>query len=217
MNGYDREHYYEPTPPKQRNTARRLVFGALLALVVLGIIAILAGCGEMPASSADEAAAKQTRAMMNEAASQVGLPAIQQFSELRNAKMVSELRDQAIKTWTYTVDVNGGRHLLCESVGYGLPYSVQITNPERVLMGHEYPGTGTGGTIPQPEPNGLFMPEAADATWVMCSDGKGGIAPVYSEPHLLVAPFPLGHIDAAQNSGRNDQVQIERVPVSQAP
>lgn len=158
---------------------------------------------------ADQADAAVTQQQMKEMRSQVGLPALTQFTEARQAKMVAELRDQAIKTYTYTIDMNGNRHLLCESVGFGLPYSVQITNPQ-TLVTHSYGNT----SMPQPEPNGLFMPESADATWVMCSDGRGGVAPVYSEPLLLVSPFPLGHVDAAQNSGFNDQVQIQKLPPS---
>lgn len=66
-------------------------------------------------------------------------------------------------------------------------------------------------SLGQAEPNGLYMPDSAEATWVMCSDGKGGVAPVYSEPRLIVSPFPLGHVDAAENSGFDDKVSIQRL------
>jgi len=152
-------------------------------------------------NDADRAA---TEGRMKEMRAQVGLPHIVNFTEAKFAKLTSELRDEEIRTWTYYLDMNGGRHLLCESVGYGLPYSVQVTNPEAA--------TGRDYALPQAEPNGLFMPESADATWVLCSDGKGGVAPVYSEPTLIVSPFPLGHVDAAEKSGFNDQVDILKVP-----
>lgn len=150
----------------------------------------------------------ETRKRMDEMRSQVGLPTITNFTEARFAKMIAELRDQNIKTWAYYLDVNGGRHLLCEAVGYGLPYSVQLTNPEKYEM--------SGATLPQAEPNGLYMPESADATWVLCSDGKGGVAPVFSEPHLIVSPFPLGHLEAAENSGFTDRVTIQKLPPTSA-
>ena len=78
-----------------------------------------------------------------------------------------------------------------ESVGYGMPASVQYLNPERKITGHQ-----SISTIPQPEPNALFMPEGLDATYVLCSDGKGGVKPVYSEPKLIVSPFELKHSDS---------------------
>ena len=37
-------------------------------------------------------------------------------------KTIIELRDQAISTTTYLVDLNGQLHKFCDSVGYGLPY-----------------------------------------------------------------------------------------------
>jgi hypothetical protein len=171
---------------------------------IFGIFLVVASVGCQPgAESADKAATEQR---MVEMRSQVGLPAIVNFTEAKFAKMMAELRDQNIKTWAYYLDVNGGRHLLCEAVGYGLPYSVQLTNPEK----YEVNGT----TLPQAEPNGLYMPESADATWVLCSDGKGGVAPVYSEPLLIVSPFPLGHVDAAESSGFADKVTIQKLPLT---
>jgi len=151
----------------------------------------------------DKAATDQR---MQEMRAQVGLPNIVNFTEAKFANLTAELRDQEIRTWTYYVDMNGGRHLLCESVGYGLPYSVQITNPQKIASSYSQGGFAI---LPQAEPNGLYMPESADATWVLCSDGKGGVAPVYSEPHLIVSPFPLGHTEAAQNSGFGDVVAIQ--------
>lgn len=166
----------------------------------LGLLLLMSGC--KPSQNLEDEMATEQR--MKEMRSQVGLPNIVNFTEAKFAKLTSELRDQEIRTWSYYLDINGARHLLCESVGYGLPYSVQVTNPQA--------GYSTYFTLPQAEPNGLFMPESADATWVLCSDGKGGVAPVYSEPHLIVSPFPLGHVDAAQSSGFNDQVTIQKLP-----
>jgi hypothetical protein len=174
------------------------------------LVLMVLGAGACVQDNADSRAAHATEQRMQEAASQVGMPKIVNFTELKFATMISELRDQSIKTWTYVVDLNGQRHLLCESVGYGLPYGVQITNPEKI----DRSSTAGYATLPQAEPNGLFMPDNAAATWVLCSDGKGGVAPVYSEPELLVSPFPLGHVDAASNSGFADTVSLQRLPDS---
>ncbi len=98
--------------------------------------------------------------------------------------MILELRDQEITTYTYISDMQGQLHYLCDSVGYGLPYSIQFNNPRR--------SDWAGETLPQPDPNGLFMPDRLSATWVLCADPAGGQPrPVYSEPALIVSPFPM--------------------------
>ena len=45
--------------------------------------------------------------------------------------------------------------------------------------------------MPQADPNGLFSPESAEGTWVLCSDpsGNGETRPVYVEPRIIVSPF----------------------------
>lgn len=172
-----------------------------VALAFITLIALL-GCDESTRRN-DEA---RTENMMREMRAQVGLPNIANFTEAKFARQIAELRDQSIRTWTYYVDLNGNRHLLCESVGYALPYGVQLTNPMERISGPL--------TIPQAEPNGLYMPESAEASWVMCSDGKGAVAPVYSEPRLLVSPFPLGHVDAAAGSAWDEKVEIQQLDAS---
>lgn len=165
----------------------------------LAMVLALIGCD----ASTTKQDRQRTDKMMEEMRAQVGLPNIVNFTEAKFARQISELRDQSIRTWAYYVDLQGGRHLLCESIGYALPYSVQLTNPEAYLH--------SGATLPQVEPNGLYMPESAEASWVMCSDGKGAVAPIYSETRLIVSPFPLGHVTAAQGSGFDDRVSIQRL------
>jgi hypothetical protein len=132
---------------------------------------------------ADRAQRVATDKMQDEAFQQVGMPGITNFTELKFAKNLYELRDQAITTYTYIVDFNGQLHLLCESVGYGLPYSVQYSNPMKRRNGY---------SMPQPEPNGLFMPPGLDATFVLCKNPNGeGAMPIYSEPKIVVSPFKL--------------------------
>lgn len=140
-------------------------------------------------SSTDRIQAQQTEKLVAQAERVIGMPGIRNFTERRHAKMVLELRDSEITTYTYTVDLNGKLRLLCESIGYGLPYSVQYTNPMR--------RSPTGGyTLPQPDPNGLFMPSGLDATFVLCAGTDNKIHPVYSEPKIIVSPFPLKYIES---------------------
>lgn len=179
-------------------------FAMLLSAIFLFVV--LTAQASCQATEAEDR--RRSAQSLEEMRSQVGLPNITNYTEAKFARQINELRDQAIRTWTYYVDLNGGRHLLCESIGYGIPYSVQLTNPEKYEM--------NGATLPQAEPNGLYMPESAEATWILCSDGAGHAAPVYSETRLIVSPFPLGHQTAAQGSGFNERVTVERIDVGAA-
>lgn len=141
-------------------------------------------------NNTDTKQAAQTERMVAEAQRQVGMPAITNFTERKFAKMILELRDEEIQTYTYIVDMHGERHFLCESIGYGIPYSTQFTNPEKISE-LWFGGHREVLTTPQPEPNGLFMPTSSSATWVLAVDPKGVISPMYVESEILVSTFRL--------------------------
>lgn len=154
-----------------------------------GCLGIVACTGCEPGPTADRAQARETEKMAAEAHRQVGMPDITRFQEKKLARDIYELRDRAdLPTWTYIVDMHGKLHLLGQSIGYGLPYSVQFTNPERRIR----LSAGGGYIMPQPEANGLFMPDGLSATWILLVDPDGGDPrPVYVEPQILVSPFPI--------------------------
>ena len=115
----------------------------------------------------------------------VGLPGITKFSEKRTLKQILELRDREVSTYTYTQDMNGRLHLLCSSIGYGIPYSTQFTNPGRAFA--------SGAVLPQADPNGLFSPASAEGTWVLCLNTETKkTSPVLVEQRLIVSPFNMG-------------------------
>ncbi len=172
-------------------------------IVAFCCVVAIAGCGESPAkTNADAAQREATKAAMNEAQRQVGMPAIKNFQERKLAKMIFELRDQEdYVCHAYLVNQMTGEvgQYLGKCLGYGLPYSVQFTNPERLVYGHaELSGRSVTRnaesirTMPQPDPNGLFMPSGLSATWIMLYDDDAEeFRPVYVEPQILVSPFEL--------------------------
>lgn len=162
-------------------------------IVAASIAALsLAGCGEYTPTSDQQASAEQAQ-VTSEAQQQVGLPRVANFTEKKLATKIMEMRDNPnLLTYAYLQGMDGKLRCFGKGVGFGIPYSTQISNPQRVLRASEYPGTGPGGTIAQAEPNGLFMPAGADATWYMLIDPKTKQAtPTYVEPHLTVSTFPL--------------------------
>lgn len=163
-------------------------------LAALGAIAVLLG-GCFEENVADKREREQTARLTEQASTQVGMPAVTRFTEKRNLKMLYELRDDPkLTTVAYIVDLNGHLHKFCDAIGYGFPYATQFTNPQRDTYYGSGGTTGTGNhfQMPQPEPNGLFMPSGADGTWVMCLDpASKDIKPVYVEPRVIISPFPL--------------------------
>jgi hypothetical protein len=161
---------------------KRLLLVATLAVSALGLTA----CDEHKTSTQIEREKQEELSLRG--VESVGMPSIVNFAEKRMMKDILELRDQNVATTTYIVDMNGRYHKVCNSVGYGLPYATQYTNPMKAG------GGGSGGyyTVPQADPNGLYSPASADGTWVLCVDSKSGKPkPVYIEPRVIVSPIPL--------------------------
>ena len=152
--------------------------------VVVFAVLLLTGC----VPNADQVAQKQTNEIANEANRQVGMPGVTNFTERKLLKQLYELRDREISTYTYVRDFNGDLHHLCDSIGFGMPFSAQFSNPERAISEYQRGMT----TLPMPEPNGLFPPTSSSATWVICADPDGGgFRPIYEESLLTVSTFPL--------------------------
>lgn len=126
--------------------------------------------------------------------SRLGLPNIVNGQEKRLVKELYELRDQAdLATFTYTYNQMTGEHrFLGKSIGFGIPASIQYSNHEKLQWIDEVGVDYSAITIPQAEPNGLFMPEGLSATWVYLINpvAKEDEA-VYVEPLITVSPFPL--------------------------
>jgi hypothetical protein len=156
--------------------------------ITLCSIALLTACGDVHKTSSQIERGRQEE-MSLRAVQSVGMPSIVNFAEKRMMKDILEIRDRAVATITYTIDMNGKMHKVCNSVGYGLPYATQYTNPQMP----QQPFGGNTYVLPQADPNGLYSPASADGTWVQCVDPKTGKAQVvYIEPRIVVSPFPLG-------------------------
>lgn len=162
----------------------------ILALMVGFMLFVGGSCNETT-STADEKQTKATKQAMAEADRQIGMPNIVNFQERKLAKMIFELRDKEdLICYAYLKNEYSGKLVfLGKCIGYGLPYSVQYTNPEYIA---ESWSQGGFAILPQPDPNGLFMPEGLSATWLMLIDPKTKKArPVYVEPEIVVSPFQL--------------------------
>jgi len=156
----------------------------LYIIAALTAATMLAGCGP---ETSHQRESKQQEAMSLQAVEAVGMPSIPNFAEKRMMKDILELRDKDVATTTYITDMNGKLHKRCDSIGYGLPYATQYTNPQT-----EHYASSHYVVLPQSDPNGLYSPASADGTWVMCVNHKTGKpVPVYIEDRVTVSPIDL--------------------------
>lgn len=164
-----------------------------LMIVLVGLMLVMmSSCGDQTQKLSNRKMAENQESIMQEANRQTGMPAIVNYQERKLMKQIFELRDQAnLVCYAYVIpEMTGKPVFLGKCMGYGLPYSTQFTNP----MTLETPGISERGctTMPQADPNGLFMPESADGTWLMLINPKTGQPqPVYIESRVMVSPFPL--------------------------
>jgi len=171
---------------------RKVLFTVMVAVVMISV-----GCERDIPNDADRDQARKTADAMKEANAQVGMPGLVNYQEKKLAKMLYELRDQEkLVCYAYLKSLEGKAVYLGMCIGYGLPYCVQFSNPERVADFDDIlPRAGIGAhldTLPQPEPNGLFMPQSLSATWLMMIDPTTSEQrPVYIEPEIIVSPFLL--------------------------
>lgn len=138
----------------------------------------------------DTIQANQTKQLQAEAQRQTGLPNITRFQQKKTMKMIMEQCDKAnLVTYVYLKSDYSGKLLyLGKAIGYGVPFSAQYTNPERIAVKSSY----GMATLPQPDPNGLFMPTSSSATWIMMIDpNTNKPKPVYIEPEIVVSPFKI--------------------------
>ena len=155
-------------------------------IMALCIVFGLTACGE---PTSDSIQRQQQERILMEATSQVGMPAIKNFREKKLLKDILELRDQdGLVTYTYLFNQYTGKLMYFgETIGYGIPYATQFTNPQKREYGH-----GNYYTLPQADPNGLFSPASAEGTWVLMRDpASKKVLPVYLESRIVVSPFRL--------------------------
>jgi hypothetical protein len=172
-----------------------------LAVAIIAPLLMASTCDDKSGATRES---QQTQRLQEQAAVVVGMPAILNFAEKRMLKRIYELRDDPhYVTYSYYLDMFGDRHKACPgpSIGYPFPYSTQYTAPKAPrIMSPLYPD-GTQGTqhtwdADQPEPNGLYMPTSADATWIACYNATTKeIAITYSEPKIMTYPFPMPNVD----------------------
>lgn len=164
-------------------------------ILVFIVFLFLVGCRDVTTS--DSVQAKQTEQALSEAQRQIGMPNVSNFQQRKLMKLIYEMCDKEdLICYAYIKsDYQGKLMFIGKCVGFGIPFSAQFTNPEKLV--DRYGRTIRNGVhdthiLPQADPNGLFMPTSSSATWLMMVDPKTKKPrPVYIEPEIVVSPFSL--------------------------
>lgn len=163
----------------------------LILLFIIGLI-FLSGCSTTDLNADTKQTQKQEE-LEKEMRDNIGDPEITEFWEAQNYNKIMEKRDnpKLICYW-YTKNEYTGKYIYeGQCSGFGVPYSTQISNPEKIVEGDKELGYDLSGYInypmskPQAEPNGLYMPTSSSATWVLVYDQKTKESKVEYVEHLI--------------------------------
>lgn len=170
---------------------KKILIGLIIGVATIGLISCDVSSTQ---AKTDKTVKIEQEQMLSEALNQVGLPDITNFTEMKLLKRIFELRDKSdLITYAYTQNMNGKYIYLGKCIGYGLPYSVQCTNPQKMeKVNNSYDAGDVPYTLPQADPNGLFMPEGLDATWlILLDESTGEESMVYVESDITVLQTKL--------------------------
>lgn len=137
----------------------------------------------------------QQEEMLKQANDQNGLPNIVNFQEKKMLKQIMELTDKTdLVCYVYSFSEYTGKYnYIGKSIGFGIPYGTEYTNPEKVdtVDGGQYSARNPF-TLPQADPNGLFKATDVQATWIcMIDDTTGEKYIMYSEPNMTISAHKL--------------------------
>ena len=120
---------------------------ALLASMCIGAN----GCQSADSAEHDTVNSQQSVYVRNQP-----IPTFQWSLERHLLVQLYQARNQSVTTYSYVINqFNGSIMWSCTSLGFPIPATTQLTNPQRVA--------NQNAVIPQPEPNGVFAPPTPTA------------------------------------------------------
>jgi hypothetical protein len=193
-----------------------------LLILLIAVVSLLAGCP--PPQTSDDIKREQQERSLAEGNMKVGMPGIINFRQAKIMRMIQELCDQEIVTYTYVENMmprvvpgltaRGGKFTyIGETIGFPLPYASQFTAPES-MQSYNLKNTGSSehrygvARLPQADPDGLFKPGSAEGSWVLMKDPKSDkVSPFYSESRLTCFTFKL-EFDGAEQAAAAKATQV---------
>jgi len=164
----------------------KLIFIIVLVMVMAVAMLLVASCkeGNQEFRDADQ--------VDNQQAQYAKVHPIPYFDHSRERAVYTQIyqaRNKSVAThtvWRGDMSIIEGD---CPSIGFPIPYDVQLTNPLRTVKGYQ-----SIVAVEQAEPNGMFSSKTTAATWVMCvvmDQGTAKTVPVYVEGRVTAYPYPV--------------------------
>lgn len=174
----------------------------------LATLLLFSACGELDDSEKEAHAVSQQQAQYAK-----GQPVPHFDWSLERDLMIQlyGLRNREVSThavWRSDTGVVEGD---CPSMGFGLPYDTSLTNPWQIERGYNHSSVAIG----QAEPNGVYASTNTAATWIICVDETGALAPVYVESKVTVYPYPVAVDYTAGRVGRAGDPSVVISPPKQ--
>jgi hypothetical protein len=165
-----------------------------LYISVLLAACALSACGRIQPPTADQQAAAQQEDLSRRAQSEIGIYQPTNFARKRLANRIGQmLDDPKLATISYAQGLDGRLRCIGHTIGFPLPFAVQTTSPQKWEPPPYFDSNGNpynygsfreGSQVPQSEPDQLYYPSGADATWVLLVNSKGETQPAYFEGHV---------------------------------
>lgn len=148
-----------------------------LLLVVVCVPLLLAGC--LPDSNSSQAVVSSQQSIYRK---EQPIPFFNFSSQRQELIDIYKAINDSVSTYTYLYSPYlNTLTLICPSISFPIDSATQLDNPSKI----SWSSTSQSHVLPQAEPDGLYPPNSAEGTYVMCLNNDGTGSPVYSEPNVM--------------------------------
>lgn len=192
------------------------MFRRITALLV-GLVFVVSACGAGTTNSV-QSDQNLTNAQLDQYQAVQPVPFFN-WSMMRQVLIdIYKAQNESRQTWAVFVANNGTPIFSCESVGYPIPATTQLTNPQQVVVGSGVGGSSYAyGTVGQMEPNGTYTGSSL-GTYVLCIRPDGKFAPVYAEPYVMMFPFQVSVVNGQIVDAKGvSNISIDITPPANVP
>lgn len=147
---------------------KRIIIGVV---GILAVVALSVGCDSMNPPSSNQKDQNVSQSILDGYQKAQPVP-VKPWSQLRQ-NLIEIESSQADTTQTTSFFFNQGVPdplISCPSIGFPIPSTYQLTNPEQVINKGQYDNGSV--VIPQIEANGVFTGDTS-GTYVICIDATG--------------------------------------------
>jgi hypothetical protein len=165
----------------------RKVLGSILLLTLLA--GSVVACNVSNASNSTKTEQNATNNQMDQYLKVQPIPYFDSSAMRQTLIEILKAQTTPTNTWSVEVALDGTALFMCPSIGYPIPATDELTNPQQVSSGGSN-SSYWGTTVSQADPNGVYGGDTA-GTYILCVAPDGKYTPVYSEPNVTVFPFPV--------------------------